>query len=173
MNRSVRVSSMVDFVPNRAATSACTSWYGCSSNALNSSSVLENAYVCLPVVGLFFIGGSTPNSRSNSANLGLLIRSSFLYVPRTISLAALTLPKCSANTTTSNHNTGSVNILMVRSMSRNSVGGKSPLIALNNAHVRVTSFLQYSPYRASCSAGNASRRSPKALTTSVPLTPRP
>ena len=142
MNRSVRVSSMVDFVPSRAATTACTRVSGCSNKVLNSSSVLENAKVCFPVAGLFFIGGVTPNDTSKLANCGLLIKVSLSKAASNSALRAFSSVRCMSNISLSNCNTGSVNMRTVRSIRRSSIFGKPTLMCPNKSHVSFTSFLQ-------------------------------
>ena len=118
MNRSVRVSSNVDFTPSRAATMACTMMFSCSSSALNSSSFLANAKVSLPVVRLIFMGGSTPRLRSVSASCGLDIRLSLEIsaLPSRSAFFRFTSARCVSSASLSKVRTGSVNIRMVRSM---------------------------------------------------------
>ena len=123
MNRSVLVSSKVLFAPSRAATSACTSSFGCSARALKPSSLLANANATLPVVGLILVGGRTPKAASFSANFWLLINVSRSDIAFSISasLRCLTSPKCCSSRGKFNCNTGSVNIFKVRSINLSSL----------------------------------------------------
>ena len=125
MNRSVRVSSRVDFTPIRAATTACTLSSGCSSRAFMPGSVLANANAALPVVGLTFIGGLTPNDSRIPANLGLDIRSSLLALDADSksSLRFCTSARCSTSLSLLSRSTGSVYIRRITSMSCSSCMG--------------------------------------------------
>ena len=145
MNRCVRVSSKVLLVPKRAATNDCTWSLSCSNNSLNASSFFAKAKVSLPVAGLIFIGGTTPNPLSNSANLGLDISSFLSVTPASInslSLRSLTSSRCDSSRPRSKSSMGSVNIRRVASIRRNSCFGKPRTIRANNLCVRSTSFMQ-------------------------------
>ena len=134
MNRCVRVSSSVDLVPRRAATSACTRSSSCSASALKSSSDFANAHVSFPVAGLVFVGGLTPNFLSTSANFGLLISSS-LVIPASInnvSFLSFTSSRCCSSKPRSSSSLGWINIRRVRSISLSSFFGKSLPIIRNN-----------------------------------------
>ncbi len=144
INRCVRVSSSVDFVPNRAATSACTRSSSCSCNALNASSDLANANVSLPVVRLIFFGGVTPNPSSTTANLGLDISSSFSMFASasSLSLRSLISARCNSRRPASKSTIGSTNMRNVRSISFNSLRGKSFIMRMNSSCVMSTSVTQ-------------------------------
>ena len=144
MNLSVRASSKVLLVPKRVDTSDCTRGSAWSSKALNPSSDLAKAKVCLPVVRLVFMGGMTPTPLSSSANLGLLI-SSFFVTPEAVmrsSLACLVISRCFSSIGRSRSSIGSVNIRRVRSIIRSSCFGKSLPIMENNLYVSSTSLTQ-------------------------------
>ena len=164
---------MVDLVPRRAATAACTIGFSCSNSAFMDSSVLANANVSLPVRRLILVGGVAPYDSSNLANCGLLISTLLSNAPRANSFFACTSDKCFSSTSVSRYSVGSENMRMVKSISFSSNIGKSPDIAANNAYVSATSFSQYLPYCANCSASKFTRRRPLASFTSVPLTPNP
>ena len=145
INLSVRVSSRVDLFPSLAATNACTWKFSCSSKALNSSSDLAIASVSLPVIKDILVGGSTPRPLNISANLLLLIRSSRVSTPASSSnnsLRYLTSAKCWRSKLASRIRDGSVNILMVMSISFNSLNSKCGANFINNFRVNSTSLRQ-------------------------------
>ena len=136
MNRSVRVSSMVDFTPSLAATTACTLGSWCSSSALNASSVLEKANVSLPVVGLIFIGGSTLNSLSVAASLWLDMSWSLstIVTASNNDFFPFCMPiKWLRSKSAFKYSVGSENMRIVRSIRRNSDFGNSADRCLNRS----------------------------------------
>ena len=126
-NRCVRVSAMVVLAPNRAATTAATRSSSCSSNATKFLSVLAKAYVRFSVRGLILVGGSTPKSRSRSANLSLDISTSRSNSACSISsrLRSISRNNKSLIRSLSPTNIGSVNIRIVISIKYISSGGVS------------------------------------------------
>ena len=181
INLSVRVSSKVLLVPKRAETNDCTLSSSCSSNALNASSDLAKANVSLPVVGLIFLGGSTPRLIRSSANLLLDIKSflSVMFASRSsLSLRSRTSSRCCSNKNKSRSSVGSINIRNVRSISCNSCCGNwFPTIPLNInlkiSYVRSTSLREYSAYFAISSSLKSVSRLANARVTSSPLAPTP
>ena len=145
MNRCVRVSSSVDLVPSRAATSDCTLSSSCSSSALNASSFLAKAYVSLPVVGLILVGGVTPSMLSMSANFGFDMRSPLSSMPASTSSCSLrsrTATRCASSWSLSNSSVGLVNMRSVKSINFSSLIGNLALIFVNRSNVRFTSLMQ-------------------------------
>ena len=133
MNLSVRVSSKVLLTPSLAATAVCMITSSWSCNARKSLSVLENARASLPVVGLTFVGGSTPRLRSQSANLLLDMRVSVSRpeASNNLSLNSLIPFRCSIRSSVSTSSTGSANIRIVRSISLSSCCGNPSSSLLN------------------------------------------
>ena len=173
-NASVRVIPIVDLNPILAAKRACTIGLGWSSSIVNSSSVLANAHVSLPVVGLILRGGSIPFSFNNLANCSLLI-SCFCKVSSVLTLSSfirlsirlLRSSPISCRATSSNFlsslSIGSVNIRTVRSISFSSFFGNCGIILVSNVYVSSTSLMQYSPYSFISISVKSSLRLPIAL----------
>ena len=137
----VRVSSMVDFTPSRAATATCTRSSGCSSKSVNSLSVLPNAHVSLPVRALTFLGGSMPRFSRYLANIWLLIRvlstvsSDTPFNPMSSSserFLARTSSRCFSSRGLSSSITGSVYMRSVWSIAISSDTGKPFASFLNS-----------------------------------------
>ena len=148
INRSVRVSSSVLFVPNLAATRACTSMFSCSARALNPASVFASAKASLPVVALIFVGGSTPSSISLRANFSLdrRVSRSALALAIKASLRSTTSMRCCSNNGRSSSSVGCVYIRKVKSISLSSCFLKDDMRMLNRSYVSFTSLIQYFPY---------------------------
>jgi hypothetical protein len=144
MNLCVRVSSNVLLLPRRAATRSCTFSFSCSSSALNPSSDLAKAKVSLPVVGLTFMGGFTPNCSNSSANLGFDMRSAFstLALVNKASLRERVSIRCCSNRFRSRSKIGSINIRSVRSISLSSFFGNPLTMMEKSLYVRSTSLIQ-------------------------------
>ena len=116
---------------------------------MNSVSLFANARVSLPVVLDIFVGGITPFSFNNSANFGLLIKSS-LSTPtfsNNCFFFSFKLVECPFNKSTSNSSTGSINIFKVKSI--RFISNLIPLspssiftILCQALYVKLTSFTQ-------------------------------
>ena len=143
MKRSILDSSIVDFVPRRTAHRSCMKGSAWFCRAINPSSVFAKANVCLPVVGLSFIGTTTLSSSSSAANCLLLANflrtlsssshCSLAFNPESkFSFSCLTSFSLSISRASSTSSSGCVNILMVKSISLSSPGGKVFTSILNS-----------------------------------------
>ena len=102
----MRVSRMVDFTASRARAAAATSGLSCSCIAVKASSVLASAGTCFSgLLGLGFMGVSTPRLSSRAENFGELASSvrtassssSTVSADMTSALAMSDLRRCRAN----------------------------------------------------------------------------
>ena len=170
LSRSTRVSAIVVFTPMRADTAASTSGL-ISDRAMNALSVLANAYVSLPVVGLILRGGSTPSERRWSANLSLDMITSFMSaaLASKSTLRCTSFLCCSTSAGTSPTNWGSVNMRMIMSIWASSIPGIWGIICKASARQILVSPLQYWPYCARNAGLISDRCIPIAACTSSPL----
>ena len=156
MNRSILLSSIVDLVPSRTAASCWMIGSSCSVNAMNPSSFFASAKVCLPVVLLSFMGGSTPNSFNTAANCLLLANflrtcSSFSHckvafsVPNNCNFSCLSSSSRSLSSASSTSSIGLINIFKVISIKSNSSGGNALDNTWKSLKVNSTSLMQYEP----------------------------